>query len=326
MKKHKRIYMPEQKAARNEAKRKRLASMPPEEQLKNQNTLPLPLASQLSDNDHNLLKNFRNAVVALRFNFCSTCKESFPTIMLVKTTGLCSRCSRESLIPKRFSAENDIDPEILAELPQLSQVEEMLITQILSILTVYKLQELITKLPQNPSTIDALVIRKFGQNLTSFQDFKDILQTIPEDGFIFNRLNTIYDNNLSKDMAFLNNNDILSTSEDYIKHSFIPNSVSKETEEVATYSEINQLVNLNSNILINWPTIKDNPINEFEEVGYIMKAFPTLFPKGKADLRSTQRYRQVYSAEYFEHLIKYHDRRFVQHKRFHYFALNSIMR
>ncbi|CAG8597284.1 6137_t:CDS:2 [Cetraspora pellucida] len=254
MKKHKRIYMPEQKAARNEAKRKRLASMPPEEQLSYQ---------------------------------------------------------------------------IPAELPQLSQVEEMLIAQILPILTVYKLQ--------------GGQLGYQGNDFTSFQDFKikrsniltwlmylksnnpfyfnieidqDILQTIPEDGSIFNRLNTIYDNNLSKDMTFLNNNDILSTSEDYIKHSFIPISVSKETEKVVTYSEINQLVNLNPNILINWPTIKDNPISEFEEVGYITKAFPTLFPKGKADLCSTQRYHQVYPAEYFEHLIKYHDGRFAQHKRF----------
>ena len=73
-------------------------------------------------------------------------------------------------------------------------------------------------------------------------------------------------------------------SEDHIKYSIIPNSISKETEEVATYIEINQLTNAD---LINWPTIKNTSINEFEEVGYICKAFPTLFPRGKADLRST---------------------------------------
>ncbi|CAG8825288.1 24026_t:CDS:2, partial [Cetraspora pellucida] len=98
------------------------------------------------------------------------------------------------------------------------------------------------------------------------------------------------------------------------------------TEEVTTYIEINQLANTDTNTLIDWPTIKDSPINEFEEVGYITKAFPTLFPKGKADLHSTKRHRRVYPVEYFEHLIKYCDGRFAQHKRFRYFALNSIMR
>ncbi|CAG8751467.1 35874_t:CDS:2 [Gigaspora margarita] len=59
---------------------------------------------------------------------------------------------------------------------------------------------------------------------------------------------------------------------------------------------------MDTNIPINWPTIKNNSVNEFEEVGYITKAFPILFPKGRADLR------------------------IAQYKQFRYFALNSIMR
>ncbi|CAG8579411.1 347_t:CDS:2, partial [Cetraspora pellucida] len=106
----------------------------------NQSVLSLPLACQLSNEDCGLLKKFCEAVSAFKFNFCPIYKESFLTIILVHKTGLCNRWNKEKLI-RRFLAENDIDSkEISAKLLQLSQVEEMLVIQILAMLTVYKLQ------------------------------------------------------------------------------------------------------------------------------------------------------------------------------------------
>ncbi|CAG8856087.1 42134_t:CDS:2, partial [Gigaspora margarita] len=59
----------------------------------------------------------------------------------INTSGYCDRCSRDKLIPKRFSQENDMDlEEVPAELPRLNQVEEMLISQVLPMLTVFNLQ------------------------------------------------------------------------------------------------------------------------------------------------------------------------------------------
>jgi len=55
------------------------------------------------------------------------------------------------------------------------------------------------------------------------------------------------------------------------------------------------------------------------------RAFPTLYPYGKADLRSI-RAREIKPAEYFKHLLWYKDGRFAQHNRWRYFALNSSMR
>ncbi|RIB00232.1 hypothetical protein C2G38_2235069 [Gigaspora rosea] len=106
----------------------------------------------------------------------------------------CNRCNKEKLMPRRFSAENNVDPDekFSAELPQLNQDKEMFIAQILPMLTVYKLQggqlgyrgnvihfaqdiqKFITKLTRNPSTIDTLNIRKPGQDFISFQEFKMI--------------------------------------------------------------------------------------------------------------------------------------------------------
>ena len=74
-----------------------------------------------------------------------------------------------------------------------------------------------------------------------------------------------------------------------------------------------------------WPDIDGHPINEFQTFGYIARAFPTLYPTGKADLRS-EHIRDVNPAEYFSHLLKYKDRRFARHTRWRYFALNSQMR
>src|ERR1041384_4977274 len=76
---------------------------------------------------------------------------------------------------------------------------------------------------------------------------------------------------------------------------------------------------------IMWPEIEGNPINEFQTPGYIARAFPALYPHGKADLRS-ERIRDIKPAEYFKHLLWYKDGRFAQHARWRYFALNSTMR
>lgn len=65
--------------------------------------------------------------------------------------------------------------------------------------------------------------------------------------------------------------------------------------------------------------------SEFEKVKIARKAFPTLFPTGKADfdeLRDTK----VSLKEWVAHLMRYEDGRFAAHPRFRYWALNTIMR
>ena len=89
---------------------------------------------------------------------------------------------------------------------------------------------------------------------------------------------------------------------------------------------IDKAVNSNDDKSIcNRPHIGDKPISEFTTEGYISRAFPTLFPFGKADLHSP-RLHQVRPNPYFKYLMKYKDGRFAKHPRFRYFAMNSIMR
>lgn len=77
--------------------------------------------------------------------------------------------------------------------------------------------------------------------------------------------------------------------------------------------------------VIQWPTIGERPINEFNTEGYIARAFPTLFPKGDADLHSP-RLQKVNPSPYFKHLMKYRDGRFAKSLRFRFFAMNSMLR
>ena len=74
-----------------------------------------------------------------------------------------------------------------------------------------------------------------------------------------------------------------------------------------------------------WPHRADTPVNEFNMEGYMLCAFPTLFPTGAGDFLAP-RERVVTVGNYFNHLVRYDDGRFARHLRFRYFALNTEMR
>lgn len=70
---------------------------------------------------------------------------------------------------------------------------------------------------------------------------------------------------------------------------------------------------------LQWLTQNGTPVNEFTREGYIAMAFPTLFPKGHADLNdNVGRNESISIAEYFDALLKYKDGRFGSHPRYHF--------
>lgn len=80
--------------------------------------------------------------------------------------------------------------------------------------------------------------------------------------------------------------------------------------------------------VVDGPEIIQQPLDEFNTEGLIGMAFPTLFPTGAGDLNSINpnRFQKIPTALYFQHLMKYHDRRFAQHPAFCFYAMNSVMR
>lgn len=112
--------------------------------------------------------------------------------------------------------------------------------------------------------------------------------------------------------------------EDIIYTSGAPNIAIRNNREL-----INLALNMNDeqehHAIINWPQVGPQPINEFTSSGYIARAFPTLFPYGRGDLRNLP-IMSISANKYFKHLMKYKDGRFAKHPRFRFFALNSFMR
>lgn len=81
---------------------------------------------------------------------------------------------------------------------------------------------------------------------------------------------------------------------------------------------------------LEWPTIGQDPINEFSTEGLASMVFPTLFPYGKGDPTSSSRHHKVSRVDAFKHLIRYVDQKescnqfrwcFASHPRFPYRAV-----
>ena len=103
---------------------------------------------------------------------------------------VCSRCSRDKQEPKLYSAANNMDPgSVPLALQGLTQVEEMLISPVMPIMSVYQhplgqygysghvinlLQDVasvVCSLPRMPSQLDVAVVQKEG-TAGSHKDFR----------------------------------------------------------------------------------------------------------------------------------------------------------
>lgn len=84
---------------------------------------------------------------------------------------------------------------------------------------------------------------------------------------------------------------------------------------------------------MNWPTVDDQPINEYETLFLATLAFPTLFPDAKGDPTNPSLLKDIPLGEKVKHLIKFGENihgkwhyRFSIHPRFSYWPFNMIQR
>ncbi|XP_028394509.1 uncharacterized protein LOC114518706 [Dendronephthya gigantea] len=84
---------------------------------------------------------------------------------------------------------------------------------------------------------------------------------------------------------------------------------------------------------MSWPTVDNEPINEYQVPYLATMAFPTLFPDGKGDCTNQELLRDVPLLEKIKHLLKFAEiidgkwvYRFANHPRFPYWAFNMIQR
>jgi len=87
---------------------------------------------------HRILQDFCKKMENIQYKSCPVCKERSPAMNIVK--GTCRRCHMEKKTPKKFSAENNMDPgDVSEELNGLMEIEEMLIVQVFTVMSVYRL-------------------------------------------------------------------------------------------------------------------------------------------------------------------------------------------
>ena len=96
-------------------------------------------ATMISKDEHRLLQNFRNKMDNICYKLCTICNERIPSMTLIKK--MCRRCYTEKIEPKKFSVRNNIDPgKVPDELQGLTEIEEMLIAQIFTVMMIYRLR------------------------------------------------------------------------------------------------------------------------------------------------------------------------------------------
>ncbi|KAJ7061426.1 hypothetical protein C8F01DRAFT_968469, partial [Mycena amicta] len=205
--------------------------------------------------------------------------------------------------------------------------------------------------------VDLVIIRRDGVDLTHHVDYvvrrdkvrraleykiahddayrdlqidQDALSQLPENGTVVNRIPTCREGRQDEGPAGpAGPNQAAGTDGDDESTTFVGgvpnlgNTTRPEVEEIRraagqaagpTYQQT----------IIQAPAVDPNPVAEWTP-GYMALAFPSLFPDGTADFYSP-RQRKIDLGEYFAHLMRYQGGRFARHRRFPWFAFNTLQR
>ena len=129
------------------------------------------------------------------------------------------------------------------------------------------------------------------------------------------------------DLGPLNEEDIV-YNKDTEMSSFLPIPECQQQEVQALQQQL-----CDQDTHIPWPTVDNDPLNEYQTPFLATLAFPTLFPDGKGDPTNPSLHRDVPLSERVKHLLRFGENRdgkwyyrFASHPRFSYWALNMIQR
>ncbi len=297
---------------------------------------------------------------------CTVCHEAWPLKSKPRSpdTYICSRCGKDKKIPRKFSLENFMIPSpIPPELQGLTQVEEMLIARALPIMRVYikpggqrgysghcinlpqNVTELVTSLLRYPKDL-AIIIAKVKGRDNTFKDVTVRKQKVHNALIWLININPLPENGVPPDLMSVETDDDMvsngncsadvgpptdNPSEDIVYNdstemsSFLPVG-EQQQQEIETVR--NQL---SGNEPMQWPSVENEPLNEYQVSHLATMAFPTLFPDAKADPTNQGLLRDVPLQERVKHLLKFAEKidgkwvyRFANHPRFAYWAFNMI--
>ena len=319
------------------------------------------------------MESFHDKQVTWEHRLCTIYHEIWPTRTCLnddQATFVCTRCKRDKGEPKQFSEENNMLPgQVPPCLHGLSQVKEMLLARACPIMSVYRkhggqcgykghvlnlpqdVQGFLDRLPCDVNKLPILLLRRSGEGnthadlricrdrvLTALQWLHqnnpfyanitidlDAVHQLPDDG-VPPQLMAVDDDTEYEDASNDDGTEDLGAGVSS-SHSFLPLPRRIPTESDAIRAVVN------GQDVLDWPTIGNQPINEFSTPGLATQAFPTLFSYGTGDPTNPGRHRKVTFTNAFKHLMRYGDKvedtvlwRFASHPRFPYWALNMKQR
>ncbi|CAB4032530.1 ATP-dependent DNA helicase PIF1 [Paramuricea clavata] len=266
---------------------------------------------------------------------CTMCKEAWPTRQnLASEVYICYQCKRDKKSPKKFSAENDMDPGTVPE-----QLRGLTQTCLVLIVRRHGAEDTHRDFTvRRHKVLEAVLWLK--TNNPFFKDIeidRDVIQSLPENGIPDELRYVIDENELSvhvenegppQDPVMSANASVEELVLGSGSTSFIPMRQRQRKEGAAIQDAVNEVDPLD------WPSTEGNLVNEFKTDGLATMAFPTLFPYGKGDPKNRARQHGITLTEAFKHLMKFAERladgkfewRFASHPRFPYWALNMKQR
>ncbi len=186
-----------------------------------------------------------------------------------------------------------------------------------------KVQEALLWLIQNNPYYSDLQVNEDALNLLPENGVPPDLMTVETDDDI------VSDDNCSPDVGPPTDN----PTEDIVYNdstemsSFLPVGEQQQQEIEAVRNQ------LTGNDPMQWPSVENEPLNEYQISHLATMAFPTLFPDGKGDPTNSGILRDVPLQERVKHLLKFAEMidgkwvyRFASHPRFSYWAFNMIQR
>ena len=282
---------------------------------------------------------FDDELRSISINECSNCHRKFPGLQLANER--CSHCRND---PVKFSITNIVISPIPTELQGLTIIEQMLIAQVHPVVQLYRVRgaqfafkgnvisfvqdigEYFSILPLLPAQLAKVIM--FTKNTptgeANFRARRDkllaALQWLKENNLYYRHI-TISRDNL---VQIPEDGDMVRVLRPHAIDD--PFGDAHEGESfVPLLLPVDQQRQIRQEFRLPYPATSGDPIDEFTSEGYIAKAFPCLFPDGRGDFLYP-RLKQLTRHEYVNFLVQYHDRRFIEDKRFSYFMMNTMLR
>ena len=219
-------------------------------------------------------------------------------------------------------------------------------------------RELATSLRRYPKDLTLIIVKVKGKDNT-FKDLTVRKQKVHDALVWLIRNNPHYSVltineqalNLLPDNGVLPDLTIVETDDDIVSDDNINNAAPTDNPEDIIYNDSTEISSflpvgdqhqqeieavrnqLSGNEPLSWPSVDNEPLNEYQVSHLATMAFPTLFPDGKGDPTNPGLVRDVPFQERIKHLLKFGEiidgkwvYRFANHPRFSYWALNMIQR